>query len=260
MHKTNNLKLDYLRNSIKIVLKHENLTNYEIKDNIINITSSDGDINIEYEITDSGNYKYSIQHPAGIQSVEARELQQVISSLAAAYCFKFVHGLYLSYYPSHQLAKINMCNYTIELCISNIIIYLEKVGIEVFKYEIFENNTLVNIHTKLYNILHFRIIHIDDCVGHCMVRGSLCIFNGTCFTEFRFLCCNDIFSCQLFHQLGIDLQNNKAKCLKILMLARELVKEYLCTDLFNDMVIVIYRSLFGEKCVTGFDYKIDLLT
>lgn len=241
-----NLKLDYLQNTVNILLKYnDNAFHFKNSDNnnFINLT-------IKYEVTDDDKYKCIIEYSRTI-------IPTTIIEIVESYRLSFIISyLYRKYYISFHDLKIKMCEYFLEVLISNIVIYFEKCGIKVLRYELLKDYKHFNIHTELYGVIKFYIFHKKKCTDSCLTNDYLLLYNVTSKTTFhvRDLCDNDnILNHPLFSQLNIQLQNDKIKCLKVLMLTRELVKEYLCSDLFPSIISLIYKSLFGEECVTGFD-------
>lgn len=92
--------------------------NYEIKNNIFHTIDSYGDVlTIEYE--------------GSINCYQSRELSSIIGWLATEEIFKCAQYLHISYHSYNNLSRQNMHKYLIEVCISNIIIYIENCGIKV---------------------------------------------------------------------------------------------------------------------------------
>lgn len=253
MHKPNNLKLDYLTNTIKLVLNHSNLTNYEIKDNIFYVIKAEnGYIKIEYGIIDD-KYKCLIRSRTkpmtNMEVINYTKLSDTITDLCISRCYNFSGFQPIPNYPFE-----NICSLMVEICISNMIIYFENIGIKISKYDT-PDNTHINIHTELYGIIQLHTTHIQQCEFRCMDKDQIQIYDMT-FPNNKYsikeLCDSDnILSHPLFYQLKTKL--NIMKYLKVLMLIRELVKEHLCTDLFIDIGTLIYENLSITESITDYN-------
>lgn len=262
------LRLNYLLNAIETCIRYSNIKSYQKKDNVFYITRLDVNNNpieltIKCEMMDDKYFSYYAKFPINYYTSNCGLLSPLFPAI-----------IHLSYYNSGNKLSIfdfsqseeNIRNYVVEVIISNIKLYLEKCGIRFLKYDLCIINDRIKLHTLWYGIITFVIEHSKLCGG----KGNCFSDRGNCFANFnrrnclylRYnnkyysieeLCDNNIFEYPIFKQMGIKLQNDKVKCLKILMLTKLLVKEYLCTDLFTEIGILIYQTSFGEQCITGFD-------
>lgn len=250
------LKLDYLINTIETCIKYSDIKSHQMKDNIFYITKLDSnnnpiDLTIKCEIIDDILYRYSVKFPSGGCSEQCSYLNLMIPDI-----------MKLSYYNSGNILPIfdfshsqskTVCENTIRVVISNIILFLKKCGIRFLKHVLYITNNSIKLHTLWYGVSEFAIYHAEPCqTTTCLIDNNLLLFDNG-YHSIRDLSDSNMFDCLVFKQLGIQLQNDKVKCLKVLMLTKLLVKKYLCNDLFTDIGTLIYKTSFGEECITGFE-------